>query len=682
MPSPSQRAQQSADLRARLTTMSVAELETQVRHHNARYWDEHDPEIDDPTFDTLLEVLRDKAPSSPALQDLGASPQKAGKAGFGDIVHSRPMLSLEKCYDDDTLMKWSATFKGPIMVTPKIDGLACSLRYDDRGRLQIAGTRGDGKTGDAITENVRGIAEVPRQLKLPAGAAGGVEVRGEVYMRVSRFNATYKGEKSNPRNLAAGALKTKDPAESAAYGLSFFAYDLTDAGCATEVDKRRVLEEMGFKLPPGELVTDRDALPEAFRRFVDVCRGMDTETDGVVMKADSVFEQDRLGATAHHPRGALAYKFQGESAHTVVKAIEWGVARTGVVTPVAVVDPVFVSGVTVTRVSLHNAGYARKLGVGIGARVDIVRRGGVIPHVEAVLSPPTEPLTVPASWPGREGNIEVVSLGDFAVLKEPERCVDVVVSRVAHFAKVTDITGFGDKRLTQLVDKGLVTSPAHLYRLDKATLAGLDRMGDVSAQNLLDQMAARRQLTLPVFLTALGIDDLGPTVAEAIVAHFHTLEALRAAKPEAFLEVHGIGSTTAASVVDGLRQLAPVIDALLGEVTIVEPSRVEDTGSGLFGKSVVFTGTMALMDRKTAQKKVQGLGGKTPSSVTADLDYLVIGDEGSALLGGGEKSTKHKAAEKLQQKGAAVQIISETAFVAMLGDRVAFGDKVALGDKG
>lgn len=668
MSSPSQIAHQSSDLKARLPTLTLAELEQLVRHHNARYWDVHDPEIDDPTFDALVEVLRDKAPASAALQELGAAPRKAGKAGFGDIVHSRPMLSLEKCYDDDTLLKWAGSFKGPIMVTPKIDGLACSLRYDERGRLVIAGTRGDGRTGDAITDNVKGIAEVPRQLTLPAGVVGGVEVRGEVYMRVSRFNAHYR-DKSNPRNLAAGALKTKDPAESAAYGLSFFAYDLLDAGCATEADKRRVLESLGFKLPPGELVAERDALPATFRRFIDVCQAMDTETDGVVMKADSVFEQDRLGSTAHHPRGALAYKFQGESAHTVVKAIEWGVARTGVVTPVAVVDPVFVSGVTVTRVSLHNAGYARKLGVGVGARVDIVRRGGVIPHVEAVLSPPTEPLTVPSTWPGRDGVIDVVMVADFAMLKQPERCIDVVVSRVAHFTRVTDITGFGDKRLTQLVDKGLVTTPADLYRLDKATLAGLDRMGETSAQNLLDQMAARRQLTLPVFLTALGIDDLGPTVAEAIVAHFHSLEALRTARPEAFVDVHGVGGTTADSIVNGLRQLAPVIDALLSEVTIVEPRMVEDTGSGLFGRSVVFTGTMALMDRKTAQKKVQALGGKTPSSVTADLDYLVIGDDGSALLGGGEKSTKHKAAEKLQQKGSPVQIITETAFVAMLGEQ-------------
>jgi DNA ligase (NAD+) len=660
-------ADNSAALRAELPSLDVKALEQLVRHHNAKYWDDDAPEIDDPTFDVLVEALRDKAPTSKVLTELGPAKKKKGQ-GFDDIVHSRPMLSLEKCYDDDTLLKWAATFKGPVIMTPKIDGVACALRYDGTGRLRVAGTRGDGRIGDAITANVAGITEVPQTITLPPSAKEGLEVRGEVYMRVSRFNAHYKGDKANPRNLAAGALKTKDPVESAAYGLSFFAYDLLDAGCATEQEKRTLLQQLGFKVPPAELVTDRKALPAAFRRFIDVCASMDTETDGVVMKADSVSEQERLGATAHHPRGALAYKFQGESAQTVVRAIEWGVGRTGVITPVCVVDPVYVSGVTVTRASLHNAGYAKKLGVGVGARVEIVRRGGVIPHVERVLTPPTEPLSLPQTWPGRDGDIEVVVDRDFLLLKEPERCIDVVVSRVAHFTKVIDATGFGDKRLAQLVERGLVRTPADLYRLDLPTLAGLDRMGETSAQNLLDQMAQRRQLTLPVFLTALGIDDLGPTVAEALVGHFKTLAAIRGAGASALEDVHGIGAERAQMIAEGIARLGPVIDALLGEVSIVEPKKVENTGSPLFGKSVVFTGTMALMDRKTAQKKVQALGGKTPSSVTAELDYLVVGDEGSALIAGGEKSTKQKAAEKLIARGCGLQIISETDFVAMLGE--------------
>jgi DNA ligase (NAD+) len=658
-------------LKQRLPTLSVEELVALVRHHNDRYWQDAAPEIDDATFDMLVEVLRARAPSSPVLDELGSRPTdgaRAPRVGFADVVHARPMLSLDKCYDDDTLLKWGAQVKGPVIVTPKIDGLACSLRYDRHGRLRQAGTRGDGRVGDDITSNARGIRDIPQRLLHPPHTRDddGFEIRGEVYMALSRFNAHYKGDKANPRNLAAGALKTKDPSESAAYGLSFYAYDLLGVDVDSEVAKRELLEKLGFPLTPAEVVPAFRDLPAVFRRFVDVCRELDVETDGVVMKADSVAEQERLGITAHHPRYALAYKFQGESAQTTVVDIEWGVARTGVVTPVAVVEPVFVSGVTVTRVSLHNAGYARKLGVGPGARVEVVRRGGVIPHVERVLVPPPMILQAPTEWPVRGGTTPLRPDGDFLVLAEPERSVDVVVSRVAHFTRVVDATGFGDKRLTQLVEQDLVRSPADLYTLDKARLAALDRMGDASAQHLIDEMAARRTLTLPVFLTALGIDDLGPTVADALADHFHSIEVLRAQAPEALAEIHGIGSVTAASIVEGLKQSAAVIDGLLRHVTLVQKQTVEDTGSPLYGRSVVFTGTMATLDRKTAQKRVQARGGKTPSSVTTDLDYLVVGDEGSPLLGAGEKSTKQKAAEKLKARGSKLQIVSERDFLALL----------------
>jgi DNA ligase (NAD+) len=662
----------SRALRSQLATLSTSELENLVRHHNDLYWRAAAPTIDDPTYDMLVETLRAKAPSSPVLDELtGLFPKASSpepRVGFGDVRHVRPMLSLDKCYDDQTLLRWAAQVKGPIVVTPKIDGLACSLRYDKHGHLRQAGTRGDGRVGDDITKNARGIADIPSHIqKLPSDIADdGFEVRGEVYMRLSRFAAHYESENANPRNLAAGALKTKDPAESAAYGLSFFAYDLLGLGAPSEMAKRHMLQHLGFPLTPAEVTSEASALPALFQRFIDVCRSLDVETDGVVMKADSVAEQARLGVTAHHPRYALAYKFQGESAQTTVVAVEWGVARTGVVTPVAVIEPVFVSGVTVSRVSLHNAGYARKLGLGVGARVEIVRRGGVIPHVERVLSPPVEPLRTPTEWVVRGGTTPLLWDGDFLVLAEPERSVDVVVSRVAHFTKVIDATGFGEKRLTQLVEQGLVHNPADLYRLDRDTLARLDRMGETSAQHLVDEMNNRRTLTLPVFLCALGIDDLGPTVAEALTDHFKTLEGVRTQPTEALADIHGIGTVTAASIAEGLKQSAPIIDGLLQEVSIAERATVTDTSSPLHGCSVVFTGTMATLDRKTAQKRVQEKGGRTPSSVTAELDYLVVGDEGSPLLGAGEKSTKQKAAEKLVAKGSKVKIIREEEFLALL----------------
>jgi DNA ligase (NAD+) len=656
-------AENSQKLLDQLKDLDADVLERLVEHHNALYWEKAAPQIDDPTYDKLVEALRAARPDSPVLEHLG---EQTGVA-FGDVKHERPMLSLDKCYDDDTLLKWAAGIKGGFLMTPKIDGLACSIRYDAKGKLKIAATRGDGKVGDDITANVKGVKDIPHMLK---GVTGAVEVRGEVYMRLSRFNAHYKGDKANPRNLAAGAIKTKDPKESAAYGLSFFAYDLLGAGASSESEKMEMLAKLGFPTLPHERFDDGKKLPDGFRAFVEHVvkdgQKLDTETDGVVIKADLLAEQDRLGFTSHHPKYAIAYKFQGESALTTVKEIQWSVARTGSVNPIAIIEPIFVSGVTVTRVSLHNAGYAQKLGIGPGAKVEVVRRGGVIPHVERVLSKPDKPLECPDSWPVRNGTTRVLRDGDFLYLEEAERSLEVVVDRVRHFAAIIDAKGFGEKILVQLFEAGHVHTPADLYRLSVDKLCELDRMGETSAKKLVDVMNAHRELTLPVFLEALGIERIGTTVADKLASHFHSLDKVRAATAEELSHIEGIGDEIANAVVHGLRESAHVIDELLKEVRIVEPERPTDTGSPLFGKSVVFTGGMATMDRKTAQKRVQALGGKTPSGVSADLDYLVVGDEGSALVGDGEKSTKHKAAEKLIAKGSKVQIISESAFLKMI----------------
>ncbi len=650
-------AEASKKLLDRMPKLDADELEKLVRYHNKLYWDEAAPEIDDPTYDKLVEALKKTRPQSKVLEELGES------RAFGDVKHERPMLSLDKCYDDDTLLKWAAGIKGGFIMSPKIDGLACSIRYDDKGRLKLAATRGDGKIGDNITANVRGVKDIPHTIK---NHGDELEVRGEVYMRLSRFNKHYKGDKANPRNLAAGAIKTKDPKESAAYGLSFFAYDLLGGGEKSEHAKLERLDKLGFPILPFHVLDDKDALPDGFKKLVEECKKLDTETDGVVFKADLSSEATRLGVTAHHPRNAIAYKFQGESAQTTVKDIEWSIARTGSVNPVAIIEPIFVSGVTVTRVSLHNAGYAKKLGVGKGARVEVVRRGGVIPHVERVLSKPDEPIRFPTSWKVPGGNTKVHLDGDFLYVDDPETVPEVVVDRVRHFAAVVDAKGFGEKIVNQLFEAAMVKSPADLYRLDAKKVASLERMGDKSAKTLIDAMEQKRKLTLAMFLEAIGVERIGATAAEKLASTFKSLDKLRTCTAGDLTGSDGIGDETADAIVTGLKESAHVIDELLKEVTIVEPEKVKDTGNALFGRSVVFTGGMAQMDRKTAQKRVQAVGGKTPSGVSAELDYLVIGDEGSPLLGGGEKSSKHKSADKLVAKGSKLQIISETDFLKML----------------
>lgn len=658
-------AKESQALLEALPELDADELERLVRYHNELYWDRNAPEIDDPTFDKLVEALRAVRPESEALVELGETVMTGGERRFGTVEHEHPMLSLDKCYDDDTLRKWQSRIKGGVTVTPKIDGVACAIRYDEKGRLLLAATRGSGKVGDDVTRNASRIQDIPTQLdaeKLP----GPIEVRGEVHMRLSRFREKYAEEFANPRNLTAGALKHKDADASEGYGLRFYAYDLLGVDLPTEREKNALLDELGIPVPETLYVEEDGDLTAAFKHFADQRDELDYEIDGVVMKADLTSERDRLGITAHHPRWALAYKLQGESAQTRVADVEWSLGRSGVITPVAIVDPVFVSGVTVTRASLHNAGYLEKLGIKKGALVEIVRRGGVIPHVERVLAPTGEDVPRPAECPSCKR--PTTSDGDFLYCSHPSDCPDVVRNRVAHFVRVVDVLGFGKKYLAALIDKGLVKEPADLYKLTKNDLLSIERMGDLLATKLLAELEARRRLTFPTFLTALGIEEVGPTVAETVCEHFGTLDALRRASCEEIAELHGVGPSIARSLHDALRARGEEIDHLLTQIDVVAPEAPRETGHSLSGKSVVFTGKLALMDRKSAQKRVRDLGGKTPSSVSAELDYLVIGDDGSPLLGEGEMSSKHKRAEKLNEKGAGIAIISESDFVKLLED--------------
>ncbi len=664
MAEPASVGEESQALLEALPELDAEELERLVRYHNERYWNDNAPEIDDVTFDKLVEALRALRPASEALVELGETELTGGERRFGAVVHERPMLSLDKCYDDDTLLKWQSRIKGGVIVTPKIDGVACAIRYDAKGKLVLASTRGTGKVGDDVTKNASRIEDIPTELD--AGLLpGAIEVRGEVYMRLSRFRERYAEQFANPRNLTAGALKHKDVDASESYGLSFFAYDLLGVELSTEREKNELALRLGLPVPETLFVEDGADLTAAFRHFAARRDALDFEIDGVVMKADLTSERERLGLTAHHPRWAIAYKLQGESAQTRITAVEWSLGRSGVVTPVAIVDPVFVSGVTVTRASLHNAGYLEKLGIKRGALVEIVRRGGVIPHVERVLSATGDDVPRPALCPSCER--PTTSVGDFVYCSQPSDCLAVVVGRVGHFVRVIDVLGFGKKYLAALITKGLVKEPADLYRLTKDDLLSLDRMGDLLASKLLAEIDARRRLTLPTLLTALGIEEVGPTVAETVAEHFGSMDAIRRASVDDLSSLHGVGTSIAASLHDALRERSDEIDHMLTHIDIVAPEAPKDTGHALSGKSVVFTGKLALMDRKSAQKRVRDVGGKTPAGVSAELDYLVIGDDGSPLLGEGEMSSKHKKADKLIEKGAAIHIMSESDFAKLLG---------------
>ena len=646
--------------------MSIDELAAAIRYHNWLYFSEDAPELSDTQFDLLTRRLKTLEPNHPALTELTGSGQGT------KIRHDSPMLSLDKCYTEEELSGWiidrrssgePRRFEGAVVETPKVDGVAASFRYDAMGRLVAAVTRGDGTFGESFLPNAKFIEAIPKRI--PDGPA---EVRGELYMKLSVFEG-FRADFSNPRNTTAGAIKQKDPRGTARYQLSFFTYDVLQRDFDTEVEKTRWVTEQGLEAVESRLI-DVSEIQAGYDAWQVKRHEVDYETDGVVYKVNRTDEQRRLGATAHHPRYAIAYKFQGDSGTTTVNDIEWSVSRTGTITPVAIIEPIELSGAVVSRCSLHNLAIVAELGINLGATVTAMRRGGVIPHIEAVTKPGPVPLEIPSVCPSCGGPTREV--GDFLACATPLTCPASIRGTLEHFVKAVEVDGFGPKVMGQLLKSGLVKTPADLYRLRALDLVTLERMGDTLARKLVANVDARRSLPLAVFLRALGIDEIGKTVASVLSENFRSLAALRATSADTLLAIDGIGPSIAASVVRGLAERSELIDDLREVIDIQDwaPTTVIDGDGPLASKSVVFTGALATIDRKGAQKQVRELGGQTPSGVTKDLDLLVVGDKGSALLGQGAKSSKQKKAERYIADGAALQIITETRFLELVAEHV------------
>lgn len=630
----------------------IAELEARIRHHDALYWDENAPVISDAEYDKLVLKLKALAPNSPILSKIGGkSPGTLGAA----FVHGEPMLSLDKCYEAEELADWAKSFEGKVVAMPKYDGIACALHYDERGRLRVAATRGDGIRGDDITANALVIKDIPTTIPV----ARPVEIRGEIYMRLSVFEKFKAEGMSNPRNLTAGAVKQKDGAKSASYGLSFAAYDLIGSDASTQTEELEALVRFGFS-KIDYVVCNHDDIARGIDQFVESRASLDYEIDGVVYKVDSLKEQRRLGQTSHHPRFAIAYKFQGESGITILRGVEWSVARTGAITPVALVEPVVLSGVTVTRASLHNVAFIGKLGLTVGAKVTLVRRGGVIPNVEHVVSPGNDEVSIPDTCPSCGSS--VVRERDFLYCSTPRTCRRAIIGQLAHFTSTLDMLGFGDAVLEQAYDAGLVREPADFYSLEWQALAKLERAGEKSAKKLCAEVDKKRSVPLATFLRSLGIPDLGKHVSAILASRYRTLEAVQAATTEELATTQSIGTTIAESVVTGLRDASEMIAALRKHVTpLPEIAPTGDVAGPLSGMSFVFTGKMVAFSRSEGEKRVRALGGAVLSSVSKALTYLVVGADKS-----GPKSTKEKAAEKAIKEGAPLEVISEEQLLAML----------------
>jgi len=664
-----------------LESLSADELEQLVVHHNHQYHDLHAPEISDTDYDRLLRQLRRLRPTSRLLDDLGETVLGA------TVPHPVPMLSLDKAYTQDEVLAFIETPKtrkrkiaGGLVMSPKIDGVACSLRYGADGKLIQAATRGDGEHGEDVTTNARQVTSIPQQIK-----GGAAEVRGELYLARSRFREKFAASFANARNLTAGAIKQKDSHKTAAYGLSFFAYELIEVPVAREWDKRSWLQKHGFATLPAERIESADFAEvwAAVQRMAQAARDLDCDADGVVIKADDLAEQRKLGVTEHHPCYAIAFKFQGDTGESTLHQVEWSVSRTGRITPVAIVAPVVLSGASVTRASLHNLEYFEKLGVTDGCIVQMTRRGEVIPHVEKVVLRGGRKIAIPKKCPSCSAATE--RRDKFLYCTRPDACHAALVAALDHFCKALEIDGFGWEHLDALVRQGLVQHSADFFELTTAQLLSLKespaaeteksrseqtakpvRIGDVLAQKLVAAIAARRSIPLATFLVALGIEDLGPVMADKLVDHLGSLDVIRQATVDRLLQIEGLGEERSTNIVDGLHQLGPRIDELLRHLTLVVEDVRAPSDHPLSGKSVVFTGGLTRLDRKSAQKRVRAIGGTTPGSVVKELDYLVVGDEGSPLLGDAKKSSKQQLAEKYNKAGATIQLITEQRFFELL----------------
>jgi DNA ligase (NAD+) len=642
-------------------------LRQQIDYHNRRYHQLDAPEITDQAFDELFARLLQLETEHPECITPDSPSQRVGSApasGFSQVTHALPMLSLDKVFDEDELNRFEERClkrlgrAGPLEYNcePKIDGVAVSLLYEG-GVLQRAATRGDGSTGEDITHNVRTIRDIPLRLS-GEGIPAVLEVRGEIFMTRAGFaamnsDASARGERTfvNPRNAAAGTLRQLDPRVTAARPLSFYCYGsgLVEGGLLSAALSGIFGQLDAWGLPVNPLRRTVSGVAACHAYCADVLQqraALDYEIDGVVIKLNSLEEQQLLGMNARTPRWAMAYKFPAEEMATTLLDVEFQVGRTGTITPVARLQPVFVGGVTVSNATLHNMDEVARLGIRIGDRVIVRRAGDVIPKIVAVSGDSDNPagraIVAPEHCPvcgspvqQEEGEVLLRCSGALV-------CRAQLIQSVLHFASraAMDIEGLGSKLVEQLIEQKLVQRLDDLYRLDLATLEQLERMGTKSAQNLLAAIDKSKQQPLARFLFALGIRDVGEATALALATHFGSLQAVLDASREALLEIPDIGPVVAGRVADFSHDpntRALISRLLAAGVAPQEQEPIQRETLPLNGQIWVLTGTLESLDREAAKALLQQLGAKVAGSVSAKTTKLVAGP------GAGSKLAKAEA---------------------------------------
>lgn len=665
---------------------SRAEVETlrrEIEAHNYRYYVLDDPTVTDAEYDRMLrhlEAIESKwpefrTPDSPT-QRIGAAPAQ----GFAVVTRAVPMLSLENAMTGEEFAEWRERLIRAVgtagetgyVCEPKMDGVAVELVYED-GSLVQASTRGDGVNGEDVTPNVRTIRAIPLRLMTPSRGAKPpkrASIRGEIYLALADFERINQkqldsGEKlyANPRNTAAGSLKQIDPGVTATRPLKFFAYGIGSAegtGMSSQWELLQAMKAWGLPVNPlSKRCEGADDVVAFHAQLGEKRAKLPYEIDGVVIKVDDFAVQTEAGVRSRSPRWAIAWKFPPQEARTKVLDIEVQVGRTGALTPVARLEPVRVGGVTVSNATLHNADEVEKKDVRVGDWVFVRRAGDVIPEVVAPIvelrKGTLRKFKMPEKCP--ECGTPVERPEGEAVTRCPNfACPVQVRGRLIHFASrgAMDVEGLGVKLIDQLVTAGLVETPADFYKLTLDDLIPLERMAEKSAQNVIEAIERSRHTTLPRFVYALGIRNVGETVAEVLAEHVGSIDALMDANEEELSNIHGVGDVIAREIrawasVPSNRKL--VRDLMKSGIVFAEAPRAKS--DEFAGKTFVFTGTLAKLTREEAEAEVKARGGKAASTVSKSTTFVVAGDKAGSKL------------EKAQKLGVAV--IDEDAFLAMIG---------------
>ncbi|MFA6522191.1 MAG: NAD-dependent DNA ligase LigA [Patescibacteria group bacterium] len=665
----------------------IEALKKAIDHYRFLYHVKDISEVTDAVNDSLKHELYELEQQFPDLITSDSPTQRIGGTPlpeFQKVTHRKKMLSMEDVFSAQEFLDWVARIAkvnskaiSEFFCMTKIDGLAVSLRYEN-GLLQTAATRGDGQIGEDVTQNIRTIQAIPLRLRMPEEKElqkfsnamqrklreqkGIIEVRGEIFVSKADFEEMNRKQKAkgeeifaNPRNIAAGSIRQLDPKIAASRPLDFRAWELLDVGQETHTESFEILPLLGFKTAPGELCDSVDGVKRYFKKLEEKRSSIPFWIDGTVVRVNRMDVFSDLGVVGKAPRGLIAWKFPPEEAATRVLTVEWFVGRTGKLTPVATVEPVFIAGTTVQHATLHNLEEIKRLDLKIGDTVVLTKAGDIIPKITSVLkdmrSGKETHIEVPKKCPVC-GTALTKKEGLVDLLCTNQNCFSMERERALYAARAFDIEGLGDKTIEYFIEKGLLSRPSDLFRLKEEDIKSLEGFGDVSAKKLIEEIARKKEIELPAFLRALSIPNVGLETAFDLAQEFGTLENILSAKKEEFLQVKDVGEIVATSLVEffASSESKELIEDYARVGVTVRPAK-KVTGK-LSGQTFVLTGSLEKISREDAKDRIRNLGGEISESVSKKTSFVVVGaDPGSKF-------------EKAKTLG--VPILSETEFLSKL----------------